>query len=196
MAEQLRKECQRLHIPPGNLMLDRTGNGSGVHDFIKSLWSNEVRGINYQGSASERKILAEDTKTAKEEFGRAVSELWFALKKWAEFNFIKIRPDALGEEVARELSGRRYASGKNTMVETKNEYKSRGNGSPNKADALTLLLHGAREFSKCIPSVSDDMEGTTTGHFEAGRTDRVPVFVDVTNLCETLESSDEQFYMT
>jgi hypothetical protein len=195
MAERIRKDCVRLHILPGHVMLDRTGNGAGVHDYLKSLWSGEVRGINYSESATEKKILVEDTKNAKEEYGRAVSELWFGLKKWGEFGFVKIDPDALTEELALELTGRRYAPGKNTQVETKKEYMSRGNSSPNKADALTLWLFGIRMFSGVIPSSAEDMEGTTTGHFDATNRGPVPVFVDSTNVCETLQESGDNFYM-
>jgi hypothetical protein len=175
MAEAVRDAAVKLTIKPGNLMLDRTGNGAGVHDFLKSLWSEEVRGVNYQQSATERKILEEDTETAKEQYVRAVSELWFALKSWSEFDFLKIKPVALSEELALELGGRRYATGKNNKVESKDEYASRGNKSPNKADALTLLLHGVRIATGCIPSSKDDLAGIT-GSLSREADDAVPVF--------------------
>lgn len=161
MSETIHKDCTRMGIKPGNLMLDRTGNGAGVHDFIKTIWSGEVRGVNYQESATEKKILLEDTKTAKDEYSRAVSELWFALKKWSEFNFVRLGSAAYEEELVREITGRRYASDKLTKVEGKDEYKSRGNPSPNRADAVTLLLHAVRLATGCIPSSVDDMEGVT-----------------------------------
>ncbi len=161
MAETIHKDCTRMGVKPGNVMLDRTGNGAGVHDFLRTIWSGEVRGVNYQEGATEKKILVEDTKTAKDEYARAVSELWFALKKWSEFNFVRLGTAAYEEELVRELTGRRYASDKLTKVETKDEYKSRGNPSPNKADAVTLLLHGVRLATGCIPSSTDDMEGVT-----------------------------------
>jgi len=175
MAEAVRDAAVKLKIKPGNLMLDRTGNGAGVHDFLKSLWSEEVRGVNYQQSATERKILEEDTETAKDQYVRAVSELWFALKAWAEFDFLKIAPKALSEELALELGGRRYTTGKNNKVEGKDDYASRGNKSPNKADALTLLLHGVRIATGCIPSSKDDLAGIT-GSLSREADDAVPVF--------------------
>lgn len=189
MAESVRSNCFRLHIPPGQLMLDRTGNGAGVHDLLRSLWSQEVRGLNYAESASNTKILEEDTKTAEEEYLRAVSELWFAFKKWSEFNFIRITPSALTEELAKEFIGRRYAAGKITAVETKKEYMSRSNPSPNKADAVTLLLAGVRRFSRCIPSMKDDLEGVVTANWANDRNKPVPTFEDVTNQCESLDDS-------
>lgn len=161
MAEAIHKDCTRQGIRPGNVCLDRTGNGAGVHDFLKTIWSQEVLGVNYQQAATEKKILVEDTKTAYEEYASAVSELWFALKKWGEFNFIRIGAAAYEEELIRELTGRRYASDKLTKVESKDDYKSRGNPSPNRADAVTLLLHAVRLSTGCIPSSLDDMAGVT-----------------------------------
>jgi len=189
MAEAIMKACQRLKVKPGNLMLDRTGNGAGVHDYLKNLWSNEVRGVNYMESATEKKILEDDTKTAKDEYERAVSELWFALKKWMEFNFIRIKPEALSEELAKELTGRRYATGKLTKVETKGEYQSRGNSSPNKADALTLLLHGTRLAFGVRPNSLDDMAGVTGALSDRDTRDAVPVLTDATCEHDSLEGN-------
>lgn len=195
MAENIHKQCVMLKVPPGNLMVDRTGNGAGVHDYLKSFWSEEVMGLAYMENASDTKILQEDTKTAIEEYKRAVSELWFALKKWAEFNFVKMKPEALTEEIALQFTGRRYATGKLNAVETKDEYKSRGNQSPNDADAITLLLAAVRKATKCIPSVADDLEGTVTTIFTDRSNAPVPQLTDVTTVPESLESYEQNDYM-
>lgn len=190
IAEQIKKNCLRFKVNPAWLMLDRTGNGAGVHDVLKGLWSEEVRGVNYQESATDKKILEEDTKTAKEEYERVVSELWFALKKWAEFNFLRVKPEALSETLIKELTGRRYSPKKLlTRVETKLEYKSRNNPSPNKADALTLLLHGVRMASGVIPSAVEEVSGTVAG--QGGIDEPVPVFVCAANRFEDLDSEPE-----
>lgn len=193
MAERIKLEATRLKIKPGYMMLDRTGNGAGVHDLLINLWSGEVMGVNYTESATAKKILEEDTKTAKEEYERAVSELWFALKKWSEFNFVRVKNEAMSEELAKELSGRRYSTTKLTRVETKDEYKSRGNPSPNKADAITLLLHGVRKAFGVIPSALDDCAGTVVD----GNNDRgaVPCFVGHTDQLTSIEDHDDQEWM-
>ena len=159
MAEQVRTHAVRLHIAPKDLMLDRTGNGAGVHDLLKALWSPEVGGINYSESASDKKILEEDTKTAKEEYERAVGELWFAFKKLCNFGFIRAKAEALTDSLIQQLTGRRYAPGKQTKVEQKPEYKARGNSSPNEADAATLMVQAARRGSGAIPSAADENAG-------------------------------------
>jgi hypothetical protein len=177
MATQVRDLSVKLGIAPGLLMLDRTGNGAGVHDLLKAMWSQEVRGVNYSGAATMMKILEEDSKTAKEEYERAASELWFALKKWAEFDFFKIHPSVQRETLDKELGGRRYATGKFNRVETKPEYKSRGNTSPNKADAVTLLVHCIRVARGIVPAATADLVGVVSGRDDYST---VPVFHDPT----------------
>ena len=184
MAEQTRTLAVKLGIAPGLLMLDRTGNGAGVHDLLKAMWSQEVRGVNYSAGATPMKILQEDSKTCKEEYERIVSELWFALKKWAEFDFFKIHPSVPRETLDKELSGRRYAAGKLTRVESKPDYKSRGNTSPNKADAVTLLVHLVRVARSVVPSATADLAGTVSQGAGYGE---VPYFVDPTNVVDEMD---------
>lgn len=185
MATQVRDLCVKLKIAPGLLMLDRTGNGAGVHDLLKAMWSEEVRGVNYSSAATAMKILEEDSKTCKDEYERAASELWFALKKWAEFEFFKIHPSVQREQLDKELGGRRYASGKLNRVETKPEYKSRGNQSPNKADAITLLVHLVRVAKSIVPSAVSDLVGVVGPGHQRGAF--VPCIVDPTNIVDDLE---------
>jgi hypothetical protein len=195
MAEEVKDNAVRLRIPPNNLMLDRTGNGAGVHDLLKSIWSEEVRGLNYTEAATERKIIAEDTKTAKETYIRVVSELWFAFKAWAEFNFVKVKEVALDGELVQELTGRRYDAAKQNRVESKLDYKSRGNPSPNKADAVTLLLHCVRLASGIVPSATDDMAGVNYHSKEDSR-GPVPFVVDESNKFDDIDKQEPEFWMT
>lgn len=196
MAEAVKTHGTRLKIPPGNMMLDRTGNGAGVHDLVKSIWSEEVRGVNYTEGATEKKILVEDTKTPKEEYVRVVSELWFALKKWSEFGIVKVKEATMNDELEQELIGRRYDAAKQNRVESKVEYKSRGNHSPNKADALTLLVHGVRLATSIVPSMTDDMEGAIVyGQREDHRGPMVSR-VDESNRFDDLDAQPAEFFMT
>jgi len=185
MAKQVKTTAIKLGIAPGHLMLDRTGNGAGVHDYLLNDWNPEVMGVNYQNSATDRKILEEDTKKAKDEYDRAHSELWFALKKFAEFDVVKASAVALTPELESQITGRRYAPGKVNRVEKKKDYINRGNHSPNKADALTLLVHGVRLAEKFVPSAVSPNSGNVVG----GSSDRdaVPHTVDSTNKFDDLE---------
>ncbi len=189
MAQAVKENMLRLHIKPEHMMLDRTGNGAGVHDLLKDTMP-EIMGINYSQAATKRKILEEDTHTPLEDFERAASELWFALKAWIEFGFVKIKPATLGEDLSKELGSRRYAPGKTRKVESKPDYKARGNGSPNKADTVTLLLAGVRQAFLCTPSAKEGMTGILVQGSSGGDRPEPECRVDSTNRFEDLESSE------
>jgi hypothetical protein len=154
MANNIKAQCQSVGVEPGWLLLDRTGNGAGVHDLLKTIWSPEVRGINYSNSPTTTKIFEEDTKNCDEAFDRVQSELWFALARWLEFRLVKFSPVVDTEKLAPQLTSRLYMPGKVQKVESKPDYKKRGNESPDEADAVTLLLHCARMAAHVVPSMS------------------------------------------
>jgi hypothetical protein len=152
-ANNIKQQCQSLGVDPGWVIIDRTGNGAGVHDLLKSIWSPEVRGVNYSEAATEKKIFEEDEKNCKEDYDRVVSELWFALSRWLEFKLLKISPVIDTAKLFPQLTTRLYMPGKVRRVESKRDYKSRGNESPDEADAVTLLLHVVRLASGAVPSM-------------------------------------------
>ena len=130
LADEIKKYAKQLDIPLAHLMLDRTGNGAGVHDVLKSSDSG-VMGVNYSENASETKVLAEDTDTAILTYDRALSELWFALRKWLEVKAIMVGPYVDTDELFRELTGRQVHSSDRTKkqrVESKKDYKDRNGG--------------------------------------------------------------------
>lgn len=165
MAEQIRRIGKSTNLDPGWLMLDRTGNGAGVHDLLKSIWAPEIMGINYSESPTHRKILEEDTEYTDEEYDRVYSELWFAFRKWREAGAILLGWAVPTEKLFAQLQGRQYAPGKKKKVEAKRDYKQRNEGkSPNEADALQLLLHGVRLASGHVPGlVGGNMETLPPG---------------------------------
>lgn len=187
VAQKIKDAALKFGIAPKNLLVDRTGNGAGVHDLLKNLWSPEVRGLNYTEAATELKILEEDTQTPLEEFERVVNELWFALKKWTEYDFIKCAPSVLSEELLKELKGRQYKKDRNNEVETKRHYKARGHSSPDRADTITLITHLVRVAFRCTPAALDSVAGVSI----TGRSpddDPVPYRVDASNRFEDIDS--------
>jgi hypothetical protein len=144
LANKVKDLARKLGIRPEWLCVDRTGNGAGVHDHLKTFWSPQVRGVNFYESATEKKIFVEDDKTPKEEYLRMVSELWFALAKFIEFNYIKFLPGLDTTKLLPQLSSRLFAPGEKSKVESKKEYVARENESPNEADAVCLMAHAVR----------------------------------------------------
>jgi hypothetical protein len=154
MARNVKMEAAARLIEPRWLCVDRTGVGTGVHDLLKGLWSSDVQGLNYTESASESKVLLEEAGTAKELYGRAVAELWFAARRLVEHAFVIFDPKADWIELWKQLTARKYEPGRGNKVESKREYRSRGNKSPDIADAFTLLIHAMRKASGVSFSVS------------------------------------------
>lgn len=157
MGVEIRKLAQKLAAKPAWVAIDRTGNGQGVFDWLKVHWSPQVRGVNFYESASSIKIMDEDEKTPKEEYDRVLTELWFALQKFLEFGYLIIDPSVDSSALFPQLTGRRFLPGAKTKVEAKKEYMSRGNTSPNEADAVSLLVHAVRMESLVGLGMEADM---------------------------------------
>lgn len=145
MTDSIIKLCRLTGVQPEWLAVDRTGNGQGVFDLLKHQWGLCI-GVNYSESPTERKIMVEDSDTPENLYDRIQSELWFALKKFIEFGYVKIAAEVETGELFPQLTGRLFrATGKTSKVESKVDYKSRNQGhSPDEADAFTLVTHAAR----------------------------------------------------
>lgn len=145
MTASIIRLCRLLGVSPEWLAVDRTGNGQGVFDLLKHQWGTCI-GVNYSESATEKKIMVEDSDTPDNLYDRIQSELWFALKKWIEFGYCKLALEVETGELYPQLTNRLFrATGKTSKVESKVDYKSRHQGhSPDEADAFTLVAHAAR----------------------------------------------------
>jgi hypothetical protein len=155
MKDAIVKMCQTLGISPEWLAVDRTGNGQGVYDLLKYQWGIGVIGVNFSESPAETKIMVEDSDTSDKLYYRKVSELWFALRKFIEFAYLKALPGLDTSNVYPQITDRLFrATGKESRVESKVDYASRHQGkSPDDADALTLLVEAARRASKIVPGM-------------------------------------------
>lgn len=186
VAQEIRRVCRNLNIDPGWLMVDRTGNGAGVHDTLLNTWSTEVRGVNYSESSTHTKVMAEDTEWCDEAYMRVDTEMWFALRKYIEFGVVKVSEGVDVEELYKQLTGRSYnpvaGSGGKRKIQSKREYKAEGNTSPNDADSVTLLVHCVRMASQVMPSMP--LEG---GKYGADEDQDYPVRIDLTNRTDDLD---------
>lgn len=145
MSSELIRLCRGFGIKPEWMCVDRTGHGQGIYDLMRSDWSPAVIGVNYSESASEKKVMIEDTQNPKEEYTYVTSELWFAFKKFVEFGYWLAHPSVEIGKVIEQATTRLYKiTGGRSRVETKTDYISRGFPSPDEADANTLLVHAVR----------------------------------------------------
>jgi len=189
MKDQLIQLCRRSGIRPEYFACDRTGHGQGVADLMKHEWSTAIHALNYSEGCSEAKIMLEDTHTAKEQYDRMATELWFALRSFGEFGYFLINSSVDMTKLTQQLTQRRFRmSGAKTKVESKRDYVSRGSWeSPDDADAITLLVHAVRKGAGLIPSMKggDADEGNEddswwNARYEGGAR------IDITNMTDTL----------
>lgn len=183
--------AKRAGIRPEYLCLDRTGNGAGVHDLIKNEWG-PVIGINYSGGPTDQKIMEEDEQAGKEAFDRIDSQIWFALRAWAEFGVLLIHPQVDMSKLTPQITQRRFRmQGGKRKVESKKDFCARGSDSPDEADSLTLFVHAARIGGSIVPSMKGVSEGDAgpdsddwwEGHWYPGG-----VRIDPSNMSDSLES--------
>lgn len=190
MATQVQLMCNALGLPPGHVMLDRTGNGAGIHDLLKETWAPEVLGVNYSSSSTDTKVMDEDQSTCYELYDRVHTELWYAFRRWLEFGFILFLPSMEKfVEAQTELTTRlaKKHQGKQ-KIETKPDYKLRTGGtSCNMADACCLTLHLVRILFGPTPSM-DTERRSVAGGFEVYGGEPMQVRVQSSEMLDDLDT--------
>jgi hypothetical protein len=150
LATAIEARCRSLKIEPEWLTVDRTGVGTGTHDALCEQWSGMVRGIMWGAEAGPRKLMADDHDFAVEIADGIACEMYLRVRKWLEFGLLAFHPNLQTAQLFKELSGRRYQpatkgpSGKPRIrLEPKQEFRKRLQWSPDQADALVMMCHGA-----------------------------------------------------
>lgn len=177
IAEEVMKRAQVLRLKPSNLAIDITGNTS-VRDIVEVEWNKTVLGLKenhpeyntrvsvcgvmYSGKPSTVTVLMEDSVIPVDAYKNMASELWFACSKWLEANIVGIGR-GIDEQTMTELTTRRGVSSdksRKSRVEGKDDFKARGNKSPDRADAFTMLIHAIRMASPWKPGLVAEGKNT------------------------------------
>jgi len=149
--------CKQMRIAPNWVCVDRTGNGAGIHDSLKTVWG-DVLGVNYSTAATETHILGDDSLPASQLYSGVVTELIFGLAKYLEFEYLKISPGFRSEELVRQATARRYKQKGQGLVrvESKGDYcKRTRQHSPDALDSLSLLVFLLRQRGGAIATMND-----------------------------------------
>jgi phage terminase large subunit len=120
-------EAMKPEDRPVEILVDSIGLGAGVVDRLREL-NLPVRGINVAESPAMGTIYV-----------NLRAELWGKMKAWLEKRDCKIPKD---ESLLAELVSPRYSFNSNgkMKLESKDEMRKRGIGSPDMADALALTF--------------------------------------------------------
>lgn len=152
------KFAKQMKIGPNWLVVDRTGNGAGIHDSLCTLFGGEVMGVNYSWAASEHHILGDDSQKANELYNGVVTELLFGLSKYLEFEYLKISPSFRNEDLIRQATARRYKQKGAGLVrvESKGEYCKRTRSkSPDALDSLSMLVYLMRLRGGAVATMTE-----------------------------------------
>ncbi len=156
MGRELIEICTRLHVAPENFIMDRTGSGVGIHDFLKLEYGGAITGLEWGSGATDLKIMEEDSKLASEQFYGLISEMWFAAKQWAEFDCLKVSPNIQTRRLLQQLSNRKYKFVTKALRKTegKDIYKKRPpHESPDEADSFIMSTQLFRQRTHERPAM-------------------------------------------
>jgi hypothetical protein len=174
---------------------DRTGHGAGVADLLRYEWSSIIHDVNYSESATEEKLMTEDSKTCKEMYDRVATELLFGVRMWLEFGYLLIHPSMDTSKLFAQLANRRFrVLGGRSKAESKRDFESRGFTSPNDADSLALLVYAARKGSGQILSMRDS-HAQVSGNIDSSWMEAQyagGARIDESNRSDFLDESDGQ----
>jgi hypothetical protein len=146
-AESIRRLCRDMGVKPQWLSTDRTGNATGIHDALKSLFGPEVFGIMFSWSATDSKILDDDEETCAERYYDIITEMAWAVRKFIEADLLKLNPGINWNKLEKQSTTRHYQQqGRGILrLESKKDFKKRHNGeSPDHFDSLLVGVHGIR----------------------------------------------------
>lgn len=146
IARQFRDNCIKRDILPEHAALDTTGAGSVLWSIICEEWDRRVLAVNFSGSPLDMFVRANDTNTAKMQFDRRVSELWWVGREFMKYDQLR----GIDQDLGRELKARQYTTikgpeGLKVSVETKKDMKKRLGFSPDMGDAFAVLLDLCRQ---------------------------------------------------
>lgn len=153
VVSQFIANCEAHGVRPDHAALDSTGAGSVLYSIICEEWKqgeekvgHRVLPVNFSGAPSDLIVKVGDTVTAKDQFDRRVSELWWVGKEFMRYQQIR----GVTEDLARELTARRYdhrkgPEGVKIVVETKPDMKERVTFSPDIADSFVVVVDLCRQ---------------------------------------------------
>jgi hypothetical protein len=170
IANYVKLDCRNLGVPDENVFFDAGMRATLAISFGRVM-SPRVNAVNFGGNATERPVsedlFTNDPKTGErrltkcsEQYSKYVTELHFSVRELIEAKQARGLPRNVAEEFAmREWHWVPGPLGQRYELETKIEFKKRyGGQSPNKSDATSLALEGARRLGFTI---KNQKEGKT-----------------------------------
>lgn len=140
MKDQVMRLCKERGVLPKNFIMDKSGGGRGVFAMLQKEWSQEIHGVDYGGSATERPVRSDESDKSCDIYEKFVTELWFRARAAGEDGILG-GLDHLNKLTVDDLYSRRYSlkqatEGTKQVAERKVDMKKRLDRSPDDGDAL------------------------------------------------------------
>jgi hypothetical protein len=157
LAEEYMKMCKDMHIDPKWVGIDATGSGFGTFAYLRKFFG-DILELQWGRKATEHKVLYEDPAAANTVYDGLISEMWFSARRWFESGVILISPSMPTSPLFQQLTTRRYRSVRGGLfrIESKPEYKARGNKSPDEADSFIMAPQLIRMRHDVLPGMRDE----------------------------------------
>lgn len=167
IAEWIEERLLQLNIAAVNCFYGAFGKGTLGNAFARVFGKSCPVPIDEGGSPSRRPVRADLQVTeadgskrpmrCDEYYDRRISELWYSARLCVESNQMRELPSDVMDEGCLRIY--RMVAGNRHSVETKEDLKKRMQGeSPNKFDALTFVLEGARQRGFVIARLGEDVD--------------------------------------
>lgn len=145
IARLIMEHCRSRNVLPKNTAIDSTGAGKPFLSILHELWTQDVIGVEFGGSASQLPVFTHDRRPASDLYANRVSELWVCGRDYLRGGQLK----GVGADAARELKARQYRIVKTALtrqqVESKKDMKARVGWSPDLGDTMMILLDLCRQ---------------------------------------------------
>lgn len=169
IAEYVKRECEGLGIPPGNMGHDATGRGS-LGTFLARAWSAETQPIEAGGQPTDRPVsldistwerakgsmgpLVKRLKLCREHYVKRVTEFWYTVRYAVQAGQIR----GLTTDTMEEFCQRNWERVKDDKIEleTKEKMKDRIGRSPDLADWAAGIVEMARRKGFLISKLANE----------------------------------------
>jgi len=153
IAEHVKTDSIKEGIPVENIFYDSTGRGTLGAAFARVFGNIIPVPVEFGGRPSTRPVRLDlyvvdadnrrRHKRCDEEYGKKVSEFWFAVRWLVESEQLRELPESVANEFYYREWG--YVAGNKRDVEPKIKTKERIGRSPDEADWLATAVEGARQ---------------------------------------------------
>lgn len=147
IAEFCMNECIKRGIPPECFFFDSGMRAKLVQSFMR-IWSAKVQAVDSGGKPTDRPVSYDINTPCDKHYRKFITEMWYSVRYVVLAN--QMRGMTAGE--VEEFSSREWGLvGANLIeVEPKEAMKKKLGRSPDEADAVALLVEGARRMGFVI----------------------------------------------